>query len=161
MLTDCAIEDPRWNALDFETLAEAAASAALTALGHDPARFEIAILACDDTRITTLNTDFRDKPRPTNVLSWPSEERGAAQDGEPPLPPNPNDPELGDIAIAYETCHAEAQAAEIPLTNHVSHLIVHGTLHLLGYDHIRDADAVLMEQLETDILCKMGIPNPY
>jgi probable rRNA maturation factor len=69
--------------------------------------------------------------------------------------------ELGDIALAYGTCAAEADVARIPLDHHVSHLIVHGVLHLLGYDHIDDADADLMEALETAILAGMGLPDPH
>ncbi len=69
--------------------------------------------------------------------------------------------ELGDLAIAFETCAREAQEAGKTMADHVTHLIVHGTLHLLGYDHLRDGDATLMENLETEILGKMGIADPY
>ncbi len=161
MLTDSALDDDRWSLVSFETLAETAATAALTHLGLDPAQYEIAILACDDARIAELNADFRDKPQPTNVLSWPSEERGAEIDGETPLPPDQTDPELGDIAIAYDTCQREAAEAGKQMADHVTHLVVHGTLHLLGYDHERDADATLMEGLETRILGNLGLADPY
>ena len=162
MLTDVIFEDDRWQGLDFATLAEEAARAALVCLEIDPEAFEIAVLACDDARIAELNADFREKPSATNVLSWPSEERGAEVDGARPLPPETGfDPELGDIAIAYETCAREADAAGKSMADHVTHLVVHGVLHLLGYDHIRDKDATLMEGLETAILGKMGIADPY
>ncbi|SFK80121.1 rRNA maturation RNase YbeY [Shimia haliotis] len=161
MLTDTLIEDDRWAALDFATLAETAAQAALTHLALDADDWEIAVLACDDSRIAELNTEFRDKPTPTNVLSWPSEERGAEADGDTPHPPQGPDTELGDIAIAFETCEREAEAAGKPMAEHVTHLVVHGVLHLLGYDHIRDKDATLMEGLETAILGKMGFSDPY
>ncbi|MEQ9694715.1 rRNA maturation RNase YbeY [Shimia sp. SDUM112013] len=165
MLTDTILEDARWQEVDLDTLAERAAVAALAHLGLDPQDFEIAVLACDDTRIADLNRDFRDKPAPTNVLSWPSDERGAALDGAVPDPPVPGfagmPEELGDIAIAFETCAREASAAGKPLADHVTHLMVHGVLHLLGYDHVRDKDATLMEGLETAILGKMGLPDPY
>lgn len=161
MLTDVGIEDDRWAKLGLELLAESAATATMTHLGLDTARYEIAILACNDMRIADLNADFRGKPQPTNVLSWPSEERGAVIDGNAPRLPNPAEPELGDIAIAYDTCAREAQEAGKLMQDHVTHLIVHGTLHLLGYDHERDADATLMEGLETQILGKMGLPDPY
>ena len=108
-------------------------------------------MGCDDARIAELNGDFRDKPQPTNVLSWPSEERGAAQPGAAPALPTGPDPELGDIAIAYETCAREAAEQGKPMADHVTHLIVHAVLHLLGYDHIRDADATLMEATEVEI----------
>lgn len=161
MIVDCIEDDPRWTALDLPELAEPAARATLMRLGLDPEAFEIALLACDDTRIAELNADFRDRPQPTNVLSWPSADRGADQDGGMPVPPDPADPELGDIAIAFETCAGEAEAAGKPLPDHVTHLIVHGILHLLGFDHVRDADAALMERLEVEILGKLGVPDPY
>lgn len=161
MLTDCMIEDKRWAALGLEDIVQAAVSATLTELGYAAAGFEVSVLACNDTRIATLNADFRGKPQPTNVLSWPSQERGAATAGEPPLPPDLREAELGDIAIAYDTCAAEAEAEQKPMPDHATHLIVHATLHLLGYDHERDADAALMEGIETKILGKMGIADPY
>ncbi|KGM50271.1 rRNA maturation RNase YbeY [Pseudooceanicola atlanticus] len=159
---DCIIEDERWTALGLEDLAERAARETLAHLGLDPADFEIALLACDDTRIAELNTEFRDKPTPTNVLSWPSDERGMEDPGAVPDLPDPGpDSELGDIAIAWETCDREAREAGKSAQDHATHLIVHAVLHLLGYDHVRDLDATLMEQVEVAILGKMGLPDPY
>lgn len=160
MSVDVIIEDDRWT--ELEALAAVATDAALIRLGLEPSVFEISVLGCDDTRIAALNGDFREKPQPTNVLSWPSEERGAAVGGEMPMLPQVGpDNELGDIAISYDTCAAEAAAAGKPLRDHTLHLLVHGTLHLLGFDHIRDADADLMEGLEVEILGKLGLPDPY
>lgn len=127
--------------------------------------YEISVLGCDDERIAVLNRQFRDKPTATNVLSWPAHDLCADLDGAAPrLPPAP-DPmmgeSLGDIAISYETCLGEAEAAGKPFADHVTHLIVHGMLHLLGYDHVRDRDATLMEGVETEILGKMGVADPY
>ncbi len=162
MLTDTIIEDQRWQDVDFEALAETAAQATLRHLGLDPAGYEIAILACDDTRIAELNTEFRDKATPTNVLSWPSAERAAENDGALPEPLElPMDAELGDIAISYDTCAREAEAAGKAMQDHVTHLVIHGVLHLLGYDHIRDLDATLMEETEVLILGTLGIDTPY
>ncbi|MGB2203369.1 MAG: rRNA maturation RNase YbeY [Pseudooceanicola atlanticus] len=159
---DCIIEDERWTALGLEDLAERAARETLAHLGLDPADFEIALLACDDARIAELNTEFRAKRTPTNVLSWPSDERGMEQSGAVPDLPDPGpDSELGDIAIAWETCDREAHEAGKSAQDHATHLIVHAVLHLLGYDHVRDLDATLMEQVEVDILGKMGLPDPY
>ncbi|WP_335948913.1 rRNA maturation RNase YbeY [Salipiger bermudensis] len=159
MLTDTLLEDPRWQAAGLEALAERAACAALSHLSLDPERFEIAVLACDDARIAELNGDFRAKPKPTNVLSWPSVERDPE---EPPEGGEDGMPEeLGDIAIAWETCAREAAEQGKPLDHHITHLMVHATLHLLGYDHISDAEATVMETLETEILGKMGIEDPY
>lgn len=160
---DIAFEDPRWESAGLQTLADRAAAATLAHLGIASGA-EIVLLACDDARISVLNGDFRDKPAPTNVLSWPSEERGARDEGGMPSPPQP-DPdgtlELGDIAIAFDTCAAEAAAAGKTLPDHACHLIVHGILHLLGYDHVRDGDATVMEQLEIEILGKLGLDDPY
>jgi probable rRNA maturation factor len=163
-LVETLTEDSRWDALGLDALAERGARAALKRLGLDPGAYEISLLACSDKRIAELNEDFRGKPQPTNVLSWPSEERGAARAGEMPHLPRPMPPmpvELGDVAIAYETCAQEAKAAGKPLAEHALHLLVHGTLHLLGFDHEREADAELMEGIETEILEELGVADPY
>jgi len=153
------VESGDWREDALEHLASTAFAATLAHLGLTPDDWEIAILAADDGRLAALNADFRGKPQPTNVLSWPSEERGAATEGGAPEPPT--DPELGDIAIAYQTCAREAAEQGKPFDAHVTHLIVHATLHLLGYDHQRDGDATVMERLEVEILGKLGLPDPY
>ncbi len=165
MNVDTLIEDPRWQAAGLEALATRACAATLTRLGLDPARFEISLLGCNDARIRELNADFRGKPTPTNVLSWPSEERAAPRPGARPAQPQPGPPGmpagLGDIAISWETCEGEARAAGRAMEDHVLHLLVHATLHLLGYDHIHEEDAALMEGLEVEILAMMGVADPY
>ena len=164
-LVDTVIEDPRWDGFGLPAVATRACTAALTYLGLPIQGFTLCLMGCDDAHIATLNADFRGKPTPTNVLSWPSEERGAEYAGDVPDLPEPgapDDPEsLGDIAIAWETCAAEAEAAGKPMADHVAHLVVHGLLHLLGYDHIDDIDATLMETTEARILEKLGISDPY
>lgn len=164
-LVDTVIEDARWNGTVLGEIAERGGRAALAAVGLDPAGFSIVVMGCDDARIAALNGEFRGKGRPTNVLSWPSQERGAAEDGAVPEPPVPGPAEmpkeLGDIAIAWDTCAAEAAAVGKPIEAHVAHLVVHATLHLLGYDHIRDGDAALMEEMERRALAGMGLPDPY
>lgn len=164
-LVETVIEDARWEAFGLAALAERAGRAVLSALDLPPDGFAISLMGCDDARIAVLNADFRGKPTPTNVLSWPAEERGAEFVGEAPDLPEPgedDDPEpLGDIAIAWETCAREAEEQGKPVTDHVTHLIVHGILHLLGYDHIEDEDAALMEGLEVRILASLGVSDPY
>ena len=164
-LVETAIEDARWEAFGLGPLAERAARAALAVVGLPVEGFAISLLGCDDARIAVLNADFRGKPQPTNVLSWPSEERGAEFAGEAPEPPEPgeaDDPDpLGDIAIAWETCAREAGEQDKPMVDHVTHLIVHGMLHLLGYDHVEEEDAALMEGLEVRILASLGVSDPY
>lgn len=165
MLTETIFEDDRWQEAGLETLAETAAAATLAHLGHRAAEYEIAVLACDDARIAVLNADFRGKPRPTNVLSWPDEDLAPEAAGAAPEAPEPGDEadphHLGDVAIAWETCQREAAEQDKPFAAHVTHLMVHGVLHLLGFDHIRDKDATVMEAHERAILGKLGISDPY
>lgn len=164
-LVDTLCEDDRWEAAGLDALAEHTARATLAHLGLEAADFEIALLGCDDARISVLNADFRDKPTPTNVLSWPSEDLAPEDEGarpDVPAPWAPGEPHhLGDVALAYETCAREAADQNKAFNAHVTHLVVHGVLHLLGYDHIREGDAGLMEQLELEILGKLGVEDPY
>jgi probable rRNA maturation factor len=119
------------------------------------AEAELAVMLTDDVGIRTLNLNWRGIDKPTNVLSFPA------------LPPTvhngPDDAPamLGDIAIAYETTRREADDEQKPFDHHLSHLAVHGFLHLVGYDHESDADAEIMENLEAEILAQLGIPDPY
>jgi len=158
-LVDTIIEDARWDSVAIATLAETACGAVLASLDLDPAQFEISLLACGDGRIAGLNSNFRDKSAPTNVLSWPDTDLAAQNDGG--FPDLPCGAELGDIAISYDTCAAEATSQHKPFADHVTHLLVHGCLHLLGYDHVSDKDAALMEGFEVAILAKLGIADPY
>jgi probable rRNA maturation factor len=164
-LVETVIEDARWGAFGLDALAERGARAVLVGVGLPVEGFAISVMGCDDARIASLNADFRGKPQPTNVLSWPSEERGAEMAGDPPSLPGPGsaeDPEvLGDIAIAWDTCAREAEMQGKTMSDHVTHLIVHGILHLLGYDHVDDDDAALMERLEVRILASLGVSDPY
>ncbi|NBO21376.1 MAG: rRNA maturation RNase YbeY, partial [Rhodobacteraceae bacterium] len=155
-LVDIVIEDDRWDEFGLAGLAARAVGATLGHLGMGDAGYLVVVMGCDDARIATLNADFRGKPLPTNVLSWPSEERAPEEIGampDHPSPGAPDDPvELGDIALSWETCAREAADAGKPMADHVTHLVVHGLLHLLGYDHIEDADAALMEGVEVRVL---------
>ena len=164
MTLDITIEDSRWQDAGLDALAGEAVAAVLAHFSLDPEECEISLLACDDLRIAELNAEFREKDKATNVLSWPAEDLAAEEDGSAPLPPEADftgEIALGDIAISHDTCAREAAEAGKPLADHTRHLIVHGLLHLLGYDHIRDRDAALMEGIEVLVLGKMGIANPY
>ena len=164
-LVDTVIEDARWEAVGLAALADKAATATFAALGLPELGFSLCVMGCDDARIAELNGAFRKKGVPTNVLSFPSENRHA--DGPGMLPALPeagdaDDPEsLGDIAISYDTCARETIEQGKALKQHVTHLVVHGILHLLGYDHIDEADAALMEGLEARILASLGVDDPY
>ncbi|WP_170426788.1 rRNA maturation RNase YbeY [Ruegeria arenilitoris] len=162
MNLDVTIEDDRWQQL--EPLAARAIGAVLDHIGLQSELCEVSVLGCDDTRIADLNAEFREKPTPTNVLSWPAEDLAAEKAGDTPDLPRPDftgEIALGDIAISYDTCTREAAEAGKSMDDHVTHLIIHGTLHLLGYDHMRDPDATLMEGVEVEILGKLGIDDPY
>ncbi len=142
------IEDSRWTATGLTALAARAGDAALVHLGLD-------------ARSAALNAAFRGQEQATNVLSWPLRDRAPEREGARPALPGAEECELGDIALAYDTCTAEARAAGRVLSDHVTHLVVHGVLHLLGYDHLRDGDAELMERLEREILGTLGVDDPY
>lgn len=164
MNVDLIVEEPGWSSIPLEELADRSANAVARNRGLDTDACSVSVLACDDARISGLNAEFRDKPRPTNVLSWPSEDLSPDKPGGEPHLPEPDftgEIELGDIAIAWETCAREAAEAGRTVEDHVTHLLVHGLLHLLGYDHIDDADAAVMEALEVNILSGLGIDNPY
>lgn len=161
LLVEARLNDTRWKGLEAWAQRAGVATLMHLKLSGD---FEISLLGCDDAEIAELNTAFRDKPTPTNVLSWPDQERGAEIAGAMPDLPDASDPmdlELGDIAIAYDTCAHEAEVQGKTFEAHVSHLLVHGVLHLLGFDHQNDADAALMEGLEVEVLASMGVADPY
>lgn len=150
LTAEVVVEDDRWH--DLDRLAALAIPAALRGAGLCGPH-EVAVLGCDDARIAALNAAFRGRPAPTNVLSWPSADRDADVATA--------DVELGDVAIAFDTCAAEARAQGKAFDAHVVHLLVHATLHLLGHDHEDDASAARMEALEVEILAGLGFRDPY
>lgn len=141
------VEDARWGAAlgDAEALAARCFEAARAK--EDRLAGEVALLLADDAMLRALNAQFRGKDKPTNVLSFPSDE----------APPG----FLGDIAVAYETAAREADEKGIALADHAAHLIVHGLLHLVGHDHETAEEAEKMEALEIDVLDGLGVSNPY
>ncbi|MBL4646892.1 MAG: rRNA maturation RNase YbeY [Hyphomicrobiales bacterium] len=114
---------------------------------------QASVLLANDSRVQTLNRDYRNQDKPTNVLSFES--------GETEADPETGRLYLGDIAISFETVQREADEAGKTLLDHLSHMVVHGTLHLCGFDHLNDDEAEEMETLETAILETLGISNPY
>jgi probable rRNA maturation factor len=146
---DILVEAPGWERLSgLEASVTRAAQAALAAGGLRHGG--VSILLTDDAAVRKLNAEFRGKDKPTNVLSFPA----------PAMPGDP-EPSLGDIALAFETCASEAQAEDKRLEDHLSHLVIHGVLHLLGRDHEDEAEAEAMEAEETTILATLGIADPY
>jgi probable rRNA maturation factor len=122
------------------------------------ARAEVSVLLADDATVRRLNADYRGQDRATDVLSFPTFEH-VLEDA--PGHPSPGPVPLGDVVLGLETVRTEAAAAGTPFVHHVSHLLVHGCLHLLGYDHQTTADAARMEGLERGILARLGITDPY
>jgi probable rRNA maturation factor len=153
------IEAPWPPTSDWADLAERAAEAAARVAPElDHPRLSASLLFTSDEDIRTLNAEWRGKDKPTNVLSFPMLERSDLLDLVPDGPPEM----LGDIALAHETCAREADEKGIPVEVHAAHLIVHGLLHLAGYDHeTSDEDAEAMEALETKALAVLGLADPY
>jgi probable rRNA maturation factor len=123
--------------------------------------FAIGVLLTDDANIKALNKSYRGKNKPTNVLSFPQINLHSFRSASLDIFPRNSAIPLGDIVLAYQTIHGESRQQDKPLEDHVIHLIVHGTLHLLGYDHERLKSAHAMEKLECDILESLGYPDPY
>ena len=145
-----------WRAeADAEAIIHRAIEAGAEMVDADTGDAELAVMLTDDAGIRTLNNNWRGIDKPTNVLSFPAlQPTGASTPDDAPRM-------LGDIAIAYETLRREADDERKPFGHHLSHLAVHGFLHLVGYDHETDADAESMENLEREILTQLGIPDPY
>ncbi len=148
---ETSVEFAGWSRLDgLDTLVAESLQSVLEESGDKLVEgVEVSLLFCDDARIQELNRDFRGQDKPTNVLSFPS--------------PDPLETArfIGDIAVAYETVAREAQEQGKTLKQHCGHMIVHGFLHLLGYDHEEEAEAEAMEAMETRILRRLGVDNPY
>jgi probable rRNA maturation factor len=151
---DIAIEAGNWPGEEaLRPLVERAVAAAAAELGAAFAPgSELSVLFTDDAQIQRINMQWRGKDKPTNVLSFPSAPVSAGG----PLPPI-----LGDIVLAAETVAREAHQEGKPLADHLTHLLIHGFLHLAGYDHETDAKAEVMESLERRALAKLAIPDPY
>ena len=114
---------------------------------------EVSVVLADDGFITGLNRDYRGLDRPTNVLSFPS--------GSTERAPGQGQALLGDVVVALETVRREAVAQQRSVADHLAHLVVHGTLHLLGYDHEDDDEAEVMERREVELLARLGVADPY
>ena len=154
-----AVEAGEWGDVEAtEALAEAALAAAVRDLAdregqpfpEDPP--EVSLVLADDAMMADINSQWRNQPKPTNVLSFPA---------FPLVPGGQPGPMLGDIILARETIEREAADLGKPVDEHVTHLIVHGFLHLFGYDHIENSDAEKMEAIETRILTSLDLSDPY
>lgn len=153
---EVTVETPVWHSAvtDPEQLCKSAVAAVLAGeAAVADAAVEIGIVLADDDRVQVLNREYRGQDKPTNVLSFPAGDDVATAVGRPLL--------LGDVVVALETARREAADDGKTLGDHLTHLVVHGTLHLLGYDHEADAEALLMETRETQLLAGLGVADPY
>jgi probable rRNA maturation factor len=164
-MLDVAVQaEPGWPDLDWDALGTKAAAAAVAQtpygeLATTDAMIEIAVRLTSDEEVHQLNAQYRQKDKPTNVLSFPMIEPDLID----ALTQNSDDGEvlLGDIVLAHGVCETEAEEKGITVEQHATHLIVHGVLHLLGYDHQGDSEAEAMESMERAALETLGIPDPY
>lgn len=147
-MIEVEVEAGQWAdaVADVEGLVQRAAEEALGGRAGG-----VVVLLTDDETVRDLNTRFRDRDRPTNVLSFPAA----------PMPETGGGMPLGDIVLGYGVCAAEAEAQGKTLDNHLTHLVVHGVLHLLGRDHEVDAEAEAMEAEERAVLARLGVADPY
>ena len=157
-----SVEEP-WSG-DWDALADEACRAALARTEQaewatGPALIEVSVRLTSDDEVHALNRDYRQKDKPTNVLSFPM----VQPDLLASIAMNSDDGEvlLGDIVLAHGVCAAEAAEREIAMNDHARHLIVHGMLHLLGHDHMNDAEADAMEGIERDAMAALGLHDPY
>lgn len=165
MLDVAALPESPWSEdTDWEELANRAAEAAIRQTPYarwidNDVTIEIAVRLTSDDEVQVLNRQYRGKDKPTNVLSFPM----IQPDLMDSVTNNSDDGEvlLGDIVLAHGVCVAEAAEREISVAAHATHLIVHGTLHLLGYDHLEDEEAEAMEELERIVLRQLGLHDPY
>ena len=162
MTLDVLIDsDPEWDSsTDWAALARGAAEAAIAEsafpqLATSERPVEMSVRLAGDEEVHALNSEWRGKDKATNVLSFPMAEASELQGGEGP------ELMLGDIILAHGVCAREAADKAVALERHASHLLVHGTLHLLGYDHMDEAAAADMESRETRALARLGIADPY
>jgi len=157
---DVAVQDERWFDVDGDPTAavESTVRAVIGTVGLGfGAAFEISVVLGDDGLVQGLNRDFRKQDRPTNVLSFSLTEGEGA-----PLSRNPGEPVLlGDVVLAFDTVTQEAREQSKSFRDHTLHLVVHGVLHLMGYDHLTEAEARVMERMEQQVLADLGIADPY
>ena len=146
-----------WSALARSAAAAAIAESAFPELGQGERSVELSVRLTGDDEVHALNSEWRGKDQPTNVLSFPMADEAVLAEASEPGP----ELMLGDIVLARGVCEAEAAAKGVPIEKHATHLMIHGTLHLLGYDHMDDDSAADMEAREVRALARLGIADPY
>jgi probable rRNA maturation factor len=147
-----------WQKLSDDAVTAAIANSPFSQLGASPTPISLSIRLADDDEVQMLNRDYRGKDKPTNVLSFPMLSVDEIADMAEATGPEIM---VGDIILAYETCALEANEKAITVAQHASHLIIHGVLHLLGFDHLEEEQANEMEAHEVKALASLGLGNPY
>jgi probable rRNA maturation factor len=163
MIDIALLRESPWPQGEWESMADRVTRQTIAATPHadvatTSATVEVSIRLTSDDEVHALNRQYRQQDKPTNVLSFPMVQPDLID-----ALANTDDGEvlLGDIVLAYETCEREAKERGVPLEAHATHLIVHGVLHLLGYDHMTDSEAEAMEAIERDVMASLGLHDPY
>lgn len=152
-IIELCLEDDNWRGVEeLESKMVACVSAALKQANQGDEIASLTIVLADNQRVEALNNDWRDKQKPTNILSFPAPAHSLNDEGHA---------YLGDLILAYGVIFDEAGTQTKPFVTHLCHLVVHGVLHLLGYDHQNDEEADYMEQLEIKAMAALGLPDPY
>ena len=166
MTVNIEFQDHRWKSLPLDRIAQVSLNLITENILKKSNNFEISVLASNDYEISLLNMRFRGYNSPTDILSWPEHEYYRSKPGEfPKIASRSNLAQeagfLGNLAISYDRCSIDSEKANLTLEDHLSHLLVHGCLHLVGFDHQNELDAALMETMEKELLAVLGIKNPY
>ena len=167
MKINIIFKDKRWMKIPLEEIAKGALKLIADRFAAKENNFEISILASNDNEIKELNKNFRGTDSITNIISWPEQESQSRQAGHLPIKMDKfkSDSEgiifLGNLAISFERCSTEAKEKNTYFEDHILHLLLHGCLHLIGFDHQNESDATLMENIEIRLLSGVGIKNPY
>ena len=167
MKTYVMIDDKRWVGVPLEEIAKSALKLLVDNSLVKKSNFEVSILAGNDSEIKKLNKNFRGRNTSTNIISWPEYNLQPKHPGHSPKQFDKSTLAseetifLGNLAISFERCSSEAEKKDISFADHLLHLLLHGYLHLLGFDHQNELDATLMEDIEIRLLSRIGIKNPY
>ena len=167
MKANIVFEDSRWQILPLKKIALASLNLVADNVFLNSKDLEISILASNDCELMDLNKQFRGHNVPTNILSWPEHDYKRTKPGELPKRISKSSDcingsyFLGNLAISFDRCSTEAENRNITVEDHIAHLLIHGCLHLVGFDHDNKLDAILMENIEKKLLSDLGIKNPY
>ena len=167
IIANIVLKDDRWKKLPLKKIAVTALNLIVDDVLQKNNDFEISILATNDPEVIYLNNNFRGFNSSTNILSWPEHRYERKKPGLFPRPISTSFVYsdglnfLGNLAISFDRCSIEAEDANLVFKDHITHLLIHGCLHLFGFDHENELDAKLMEDIEIELLSKLGIRNPY